>query len=51
MELEPEGGSWFIEMKREASEETVIQCVIEWSVADRGGEVQAVPEGLRQALR
>ena len=45
-------GEWYIDMKRASDGAKILQCVIEWSIADRiTGEGQNLPESLFQALK
>ncbi|UCC53642.1 MAG: acyl-CoA thioesterase [Anaerolineaceae bacterium] len=51
MELNPTGGTWHIEIKRASDNASIVQCVIEWSLANRvSGEEQTLPMGLFRAL-
>ena len=52
VELKPTGGTWYIEIKRESTDESIIQCVIEWSIANRAsGKEQTLPDSLFPALK
>lgn len=50
--LTPTGGTWHLEMKREADNTPIVQCVLEWSLVDReNGVAKTLPESLFQALQ
>jgi len=52
MELKATGGAWQIEIQRSSDGETIIQCIIEWSLVNRiSGEEQNLPESLFHALK
>ncbi|MDX1416785.1 MAG: thioesterase, partial [Candidatus Promineifilaceae bacterium] len=49
--VDPVGGTWQIDVSRTADGQTVVQCVLEWSVTKREtGAPEPLPEGLVQAL-
>lgn len=51
VKLKPTGGTWIIEIKRSSDDESIAQCVIDWSIGDRaGGKEQTVPQSLFRAL-
>ena len=51
MELEPTGGTWYIEVARPSDSTSIVKCVIEWSLENRvSGEEQTLPENLFRAL-
>lgn len=49
--LKPSGGTWHIEMVRASDGEAIVQCVLEWSLANRMGAEQAPPDDLALALQ
>jgi YbgC/YbaW family acyl-CoA thioester hydrolase len=52
VELKPTGGVWYIEIERKSNHESIAQCMIEWSLADRiSREEQILPESLSLALK
>jgi YbgC/YbaW family acyl-CoA thioester hydrolase len=51
-ELKPSGGVWYVEIERTLDREPIVQCLLEWSLADRmSGEEQILPESLVQVLK
>lgn len=49
--LSAAGGTWYVEIERVSDSESIVQCVLEWSVVNRGsGEEQTVPDSLLRAL-
>ena len=51
MELNPAGGSWYIEIKRESDGKAIILCLIEWVLENQiSEEGQTLPESLYQML-
>jgi hypothetical protein len=52
VQLNPTGGTWYIGIERASDSASIIQCVIEWSLANRvSGEEQTLPESLFLALK
>ncbi|MBT3189914.1 MAG: acyl-CoA thioesterase [Anaerolineae bacterium] len=52
VELDAAGGKWYIDIKRTSDGEQILQCVLEWSIADRHtGKEQNLPKSLFQALK
>ena len=52
VELNPTEGTWYIEIERASDSESIVKCVLEWSVADRAsGAEETVPESLYHALK
>lgn len=51
-ELKTTGGTWHTDISRESDGETIIQCVLEWSLQNQiSGKKQNLPESLLQALK
>jgi acyl-CoA thioester hydrolase len=49
--LSATGGTWYIEIERATDGESIVRCVLEWSMVNRGsGEEQTVPDSLLRAL-
>jgi YbgC/YbaW family acyl-CoA thioester hydrolase len=52
VELKSTGGTWYIDMERQADREPIARCLLEWSVTDRGGnQAMDLPEALFGALK
>ncbi len=52
LELKPAGGTWYIEVERPSDSQSIVKCVIEWSLADREcGEEKTLSESLFRALK
>jgi len=52
VELKPIGATWYIEIERTSDREPIVQCIIEWSLANRiSGEEQILPESLFRVLK
>jgi YbgC/YbaW family acyl-CoA thioester hydrolase len=52
VELKSTGGTWYIDMERQADREPVARCVLEWATIDReAGDERAMPETLLRALQ
>ena len=50
-ELKPTGGVWYIEIERSSDSESILKCVLEWSLANRAnGAEHTLPESLFDAL-
>jgi len=51
VKLKPSGGVWYVEFKRTTDRESIAQCILEWSLANRiSGEEQLLPESLFRVL-
>ncbi len=52
VELNSTGGTWYVDMVRQADKERVARCILEWAAIDRiTGQQKALPEALARALR
>jgi YbgC/YbaW family acyl-CoA thioester hydrolase len=50
--LKPTGGVWHIEITRTSDREPIVQCMIEWSLANRiSGEERILPDSLFEVLK
>lgn len=51
VDLKPTGGTWYIVIERDSNHESIVQCTLEWSLADRtGGEGQILSGSLFRSL-
>jgi YbgC/YbaW family acyl-CoA thioester hydrolase len=52
VDLKPASGTWYIVIERKSNHEPILQCTLEWSLANRiGGEEQLLPESMFRDLR
>lgn len=52
IDLDFNGGTWYIELERASDGEAIIVCIIEWSLINRSsGEKEYLPDRLHQSLK
>jgi YbgC/YbaW family acyl-CoA thioester hydrolase len=52
VDLNPAGGVWYVDIKRASDHEPIVDCTLEWSLADRTSrEGLVLPESLLNALK